>query len=235
MRNILTTTTLMLFLVSYSVLADGFGLSVTRVIFKGNSSSTTVVLRNSSAKDTYIVQARMSRTLDGFEQTPFTITPPIFRLEPDSTNNLRIKLNGSIELSQEHESVFYLNTRAIPATMKKDVKDGSNSISGTAQFGVGTIIKLFYRPKNLPGSSEEAQKNISFQIASNGLKVKNNSAFYVSFSKLSLAGESLLKKNSPAMIAPYSDITYITNKKSGKVNWNTINDFGGVNVYTTDL
>ncbi|HHI3898482.1 TPA: molecular chaperone [Klebsiella aerogenes] len=235
MRKLFATPALILILVSCSALADGFGLNVTRVIFKGNSDSTTVVLRNSSAKDTYIVQARVSKTVDGFEETPFNITPPIFRLEPESTNNLRIKLNGNNKLSKEHETVFYLNTRAIPASVKKDLIDGVNRVTGTAQFGVGTIIKLFYRPKSLPGSSEEAQKNISFQTVPSGLKIKNNSAFYVSFSKLSLAGESLLRKDAPTMIAPYSDIIYVTNKKSGKVIWNTINDFGGVDIYETAL
>ncbi|HCC5867069.1 TPA: molecular chaperone [Klebsiella aerogenes] len=230
-----TATALVFILFSCTALADGFGLNVTRVIFKGNNDSTTVVLRNSSSKDTYIVQARMSKTVDGFEETPFTITPPIFRLETESTNNLRIKLNHINDLPQKHESVFYLNTRAIPASIKKDEKDGTNRISGTAQFGVGTIIKLFYRPKNLPGSSEEAQKNVSFKRVPNGINVKNNSAFYVSFSKLSVEGESLLKKNLPAMISPYSDVTYVTKINSGKVTWNTINDFGGVNVYETDL
>lgn len=37
------------------------------------------------------------------------------------------------------------------------------------------------------------------------------------------------------MISPYSDVTYVTKINSGKVTWNTINDFGGVNVYETDL
>lgn len=235
MRKFIAATTLSFMFYSCTALADGFGLNVTRVIFKGSDESTTVVLRNSSSKDTYIVQARMSTTVDGFEQTPFTITPPIFRLEPKSTNNLRIKLNHINDLPQKHESVFYLNTRAIPASTKKDEEDGINRISGTAQFGVGTIIKLFYRPKNLPGSSEEAQKNISFKIEKNGIKVKNNSAFYVNFSKLSIEGESLLKKNLPVMISPYSDVTYKTKIYSGKVTWNTINDYGGINIYEKDL
>lgn len=235
MRKLFATPALILILVSYSALADGFGLNVTRVIFKGNNDSTTVVLRNSSAKDTYIVQSRISKTVDGFEKTPFIITPPIFRLDPESKNNLRIKLNESSKLPQDRESVFYLNTRAIPASMRKDLNDGSNHISGTAQFGVGTIIKLFYRPKKVQGSSEDAQKNISFEIVSDGLKIKNNSAFYVSFSNLSIAEESLLKKNAPAMIAPYTDIIYMTRKKSGNVTWSTINDFGGINTYATVL
>lgn len=235
MRKLFTLTGLLFSLFAGSVFADGFGINVTRVIFKGNSENTTVVLRNSSSKDTYIVQARMSKTVDGFEPTPFTITPPIFRLEPESTNNLRIRLSSHDSLAQDRESVFYLNTRAIPASIQKDEKNGINSITGTAQFGVGTIIKLFYRPKNISGSSDEAQKNLSFSFVNGGVKVINNSAFYVSFSKLMISGESLLKKNDKTMIAPYSEFIYKTDKKNGRINWSTINDYGGINAYAADL
>ncbi|MDU2098367.1 MAG: molecular chaperone, partial [Staphylococcus sp.] len=161
--------------------------------------------------------------------------PPIFRLDPESTNNLRIRLNGNASLPHDRETIFYLNTRAIPASLQKELKDGSNRISGTAQFGIGTIIKMFYRPKNLPKTSEEAQKDVSFTIVSNGLSVKNNSAFYVSFAGLSIDGESLLKQGTPVMIAPYSDFIYATAKKSGKISWKTINDYGGINAYTANL
>ncbi|HBU8526149.1 fimbrial biogenesis chaperone [Klebsiella aerogenes] len=235
MRKLFTSTGFLLALFTSTVFADGFGINVTRVIFKGNSNNTTVVLRNTSPKDTYIVQSRISKTVDGYEQTPFTITPPIFRLEPASTNNLRIRLNSSNLLSQDRETIFYLNTRAIPASIQKDKTDGVNRISGTAQFGVGTIIKLFYRPKNTPGTSDDAQKNVSFSTTPKGIKVKNNSAYYINFSSLTINGIPLIKNNAPSMIAPYDEFIYVSSIKKGKVSWSTINDYGGINAYTTDM
>ncbi|MDU2098541.1 MAG: hypothetical protein E7E86_09650, partial [Staphylococcus sp.] len=67
MIKFLTITGLMLVLSAGSALANGFGINVTRVIFKGNSDSSTVVLRNASPKDTYIVQPRVRKTVDGFD------------------------------------------------------------------------------------------------------------------------------------------------------------------------
>ncbi|BDH47359.1 fimbrial chaperone BcfG [Salmonella enterica subsp. enterica serovar Choleraesuis] len=226
---------LMLMLTANISLADGFGINATRVILKQGNDSTTVTLRNTSAQQSYIVQSRMSQTVDGFEQTPFIITPPIFRLDPESTNNLRIRLNGSSSLAQDRESVFYLNTRAIPASTQQGPTGNDKSISGTAQFGVGTIIKLFYRPKGLTGSAEDAQEKLSFMASPRGIRVINNAPYYVSFANLTVDGESLLQRNAPAMLAPFSEYVYPTSHKRGKVAWSTINDFGGINAHTTTL
>lgn len=235
MNRVLATMSLVFSLITGSALADGFGINVTRIIFNGNRNNATVTVRNTSAQDIYIVQARISKTVDGYESTPFVITPPIFRLDSESTNNLRIQLSSASNLSQDRESVFYLNTRAIPSSVRKNVNNDTDHISGTAQFGVGNIIKLFYRPAGLSGSVENAQRAISFIPEGKGIRVKNNSAYYISFARMTIAGESLLKQNAPTMLAPYSDYVYSVGTKHGKVAWATINDFGGLNEHTANL
>ena len=235
MKKFFATAGLIYFITTGSVLADGFGINVTRVIFKGNSTNSTVTVRNTSSNEIYIVQARMSKTVDGFESTPFAITPPIFRLDPESTNSLRIQIGSRDTLPQDRESVFYLNARAIPASVQKGLGNDADRISGTAQFGIGSIIKLFYRPMGLPGSADSAQRSLTFRVGADGIRVKNNSAFHVSFASLTLGGESLLKRNTPAMLAPYSEYVYAAGNRHGKVVWSTINDFGGINEYTANL
>ncbi|WP_279206111.1 fimbrial biogenesis chaperone [Obesumbacterium proteus] len=213
--------------------AEGFGINVTRIVFQEYFDSTTVTLRNTSTSQAYVVQARMSQTIDGFEDTPFIVTPPIFRLDPDTTNNLRIKLDKKSVLPVDRESIFYLNTRAIPSSMQNSYKGDSKRISGVAQFGVGTIIKLFYRPKGLASSPEDAQRKIKFSKTANEMHVRNNSPYFINFASLKIDGKSLIKKNTPAMLEPYSEYFYPTEIKHGKITWSTINDFGGINEYTS--
>ncbi len=235
MKKLFATTGLIFLLTTGLARGDGFGINVTRVIFKGSNDSAMVTLRNTSSHETFIVQTRISKTVDGFESTPFTITPPIFRLDSNSTNNLRIQLGNRNSLQKDRESVFYLNSRAIPASMQKEPDSDARHISGTAAFGVGTIIKLFFRPEGLPGSAESAQQDLVFTAAENGIKVRNNSAYHVSFASLSIAGEPLLINHAPTMLAPYSEYVYASGKKHGRIAWATINDFGGKNAHTTDL
>nr|MDQ6119426.1 fimbria/pilus periplasmic chaperone [Klebsiella pneumoniae subsp. pneumoniae] len=40
---------------------------------------------------------------------PFMVTPPLFRLEPNSQNSVLIVRNGAAQLPADRESVFYLS------------------------------------------------------------------------------------------------------------------------------
>lgn len=220
---------------SSGALADGFGINATRLIYPQGADSISVSVRNTQPVMPYLVQASVSKSAESREATPFVVTPPLFRLEPKSVNQIRIAGNDAA-LPKDRESVFYFHATAIPASNAPTVEKSKSGVQAAVQFGVGSIIKLFYRPEGLPSTAADAQKNLQFSRANNGLQVNNPSPYFVSLASIKFAGQSL-KLDSPAalMIAPFGSHTYPSSAKSGVIEWQTINDQGAVDAFKQTL
>ncbi|HHH1181463.1 TPA: molecular chaperone [Yersinia enterocolitica] len=226
---------LSLFASSFAAQAEGFGINATRLIYPQGAPSINVTVRNTLAATPYLVQTGISRMQHKYEPAPFSVTPPLFRLEAGSTNQIRI-VAQNVNAPNNHESVFFFHASAIPASTMPESGNQRAGVSGTVQFGVGNIIKLFYRPSGLPSSSAAAQRDLQFSRVKDGIKVSNNSPYFVSFASLKI-GDQAAKLDSPAalMIAPFSHHTYPSSVTTGKVQWQTINDEGGINVFNQTL
>ena len=212
--------------------AEGFGINATRLIYPENEKSISVTLRNTMRNSPYLVQTNVSAEQSKMVAAPFIVTPPLFRLEPQSTNQVRITFKGSA-LPQDRESVFYFNAAGIPASSSPAKEQQTAGVRGMAQFGVGNIIKLFYRPDGLKVTSAEAQKNLIFSRDLKGLRVSNESPYFVSFASMKIAGRGVaLDTPQQKMIAPFSSYVYPTSAKSGDISWETINDVGGIDAHT---
>lgn len=221
-----------LLLSSTVVEADGFGINATRLIYPANESSISVTLRNTMKNNSYLVQANVSSEQNKFIGAPFFVTPPLFRLEPQSTNQVRISYKGSA-LPKDRESVFYFHATGIPASSSPASEQQTAGVSGMAQFGVGNIIKLFFRPNGLKTTSAEAQEKLTFSKVASGLEVTNTSPYFVSFASLNVAGKSVaLDTPEQKMIAPFSSHIYPISAKAGDISWQTINDVGGIDAHT---
>ncbi|MBC3219661.1 fimbrial biogenesis chaperone [Serratia fonticola] len=223
-----------LIVAAFQVQADGFGINATRLIYPENASSISLTLRNTQPHTPYLVQTSISRQQQTLEAAPFSVTPPLFRLEPMSVNQLRIAFTGA-SLPGNRESVFYLHAKAIPASMQVEASQPDNGVQGSARFGVGNIIKLFYRPTGLRGSAEEAQKGLQFTRVPGGLKVSNPSPYFVSLAMLEVDGKKLALDTSAAlMLAPEGSHTWPV-AGVRKVKWQTINDTGGTSAFNATL
>lgn len=211
------------------VLAEGFGINSTRVIFNQAESHASVTFRNTTTKTPYLVQVMLTQDAEGVrENTPFSLLPPIFRLEPDSRQQVRI--NGKpASLPSDRESVFYLNARAIPSTTDT-VNTRSNA---QIRVGVANVIKLFYRPSNLPMTPGDALQALSFSAVGDGIKAINKSPYYISLASLSFNHQPVTLKigSGNAMIAPFGDYVYPTSVRQGKVTWGAINDYGATETF----
>lgn len=233
--NLIKFMTVALLSYSQGPLAAGFGINATRLIFPENAENISVSVRNTQPELSYLVQTFLSTSQEGHETTPFMVTPPLFRLESNSVNQLRITGSGA-GLPKDRESVFYFHATAIPASKAPKALQQSSGVQGGAQFGVGNIIKLFYRPSGLPSNSASAQKTLQFSKLNNALKVINPSPYFVSLAGLTYGGQSI-KLDTPAalMIAPFGTHTYPTTVKQGVIEWTTINDQGGVDAFKQSL
>lgn len=215
--------------------AEGFGINATRLIYPENEKSISVTLRNTMKDQLYLVQVSVSKEQNKAVSAPFIVTPPLFRLEPKSINQVRIAYKGE-GLPRDRESVFYFSATGIPASSSPKPEDQKAGVQGMAQFGVGNIIKIFYRPKGLTTTSDEAQKNLKFKNVNSGLQAENQSPYYVSLASLNVNGKKIsLDSPNEKMIAPYSSHIYLTNTKTGNVSWQTINDVGGVDAHKVEL
>ncbi|MFO6298356.1 fimbrial biogenesis chaperone [Rahnella selenatireducens] len=188
----------------------------TRVIYEANKKEASLPLSNKSESKPFLIQSWIENS-DGKTRGPFVVTPPLFRLNANDENNLRIAYTGG-ELPQDKESIFYINVRAIPSTPENDINE--------LRLVIKTRIKLFYRPKNLQGKAYEAYKLLTFSRTHDQLKITNPSSYYVVFSYLTV-GNILLKDTE--MIAPGSQINVKLpgNITGNTVEWSAINDYGG--------
>lgn len=221
--------TLAVLLAGYSLLAsaDGVGIDATRIIYPEQSKSVTTSVRNTDTKHSYLTLVGVSATPEG-GNAPFVATPPLFRMEPDGRNQIRITRARQTGLPSDRESLFWFGMRAIPSS--EDVKGSPTKLTGSTQIALGTFIKLIYRPANLPVTPEKGFGMLTFTRANDGVKVHNASPYYVSFFSLKVGGRELITSGQKVkMVAPLSDVMVPGKRLSfpAKVNWTAINDIGG--------
>ncbi|EKT60852.1 molecular chaperone [Providencia sneebia] len=199
----------------------GVGLSQTRIIIEGASHSASISARNEDDKP-YLVANFITQQLDSKTPTEglFVITPSIFKLTPKQRNIIKIKAISS-KFPKDRESMYYFHSRNIPELNEND----------GMKVGLENIIKVFYRPENLPMQQETAFKNIKIKSTESGIKLLNDSPYYVNLAGLFVNSKrvKLNKKNN--VLAPFSEMSYPSEMKNGTVKWAVINDLGGYDEY----
>lgn len=213
----------------------GLQLNQTRVIFNAKAKNATTTIKNHSDR-VYLVKANVMATLDlsaakkgTVDSTvPFMVTPPLFRLEPNSQSTVLVVRDGTAELPTDRESVFYLSLLAIPST-SKSTEERNAGVSAQVSVGIQTIIKLFYRPEGLSIPVQYAPKKLTFRQVGQNLQVGNPTPYFVTLAKLTLNGKSMDVRDAEAgaMIAPFSTQNYPITGQAQQATWTVINDYGG--------
>lgn len=199
----------------------GIVIGGTRVIYNSDKKEVSLSIHNSDSSP-FLIQSWLDDTKNnasGNGSVPFIVTPPLFRLNPDATNSLRIVKTGN--LPNDRESAYWLNIKSIPAT--------NPNAENELNISVNSRIKLFYRPANLNASDASvAYKKITFSRSGDKVYAHNPTAYYISFGELSVNGKKI---NNPGMIEPHGkaswDIYEKTTSPSFNVTWSAINDYGG--------
>ncbi|WP_127959443.1 molecular chaperone [Serratia microhaemolytica] len=213
----------------------GISIDSSRIVFHASNDSrgqSVGVTSAASSPQPYLVKAQVTRDLQGLEtQTPFVVTPALFRLEPGSTNQVLV-MKRSGKLPQDRESIFYFRSLAMPAGKKLSPNEAP-VIGGTLKVATAAVIKLFYRPAGLKFSQRQAMGMLQFSRSEQGLKVNNPTPYYITLSTLHVAGSvvSLNIADGETLIAPFSHKIYINAPQQGKVEWKAINDFGATEAF----
>jgi P pilus assembly chaperone PapD len=209
-------------------------VSSTRVVFPAQEGEVTVRLSNEgnrpSLVEAWIDSGDVNSTPDK-ANTPFLITPPLFRMEANKDQNLRI-LATPAQLPGDRESLFWLNVLEIPSKPTTAETQGKNIL----QFAIRSRLKLFYRPAHLPGDPLTAPNQLIWKAIPDGagyaLEVNNPTPYHITFNDVSLDVGGKHYAIEASMVAPLGSLR-LTFKGllqapsiGTPVVYDTVNDYG---------
>lgn len=230
----LITTIFSLIFITQTAFA-GMTISGTRVIFPGNEREQTVRTTNKGTTP-LLVQVWVD---DGGKnddinsiKVPFTVTPPVYRVEPGKGQSVRLIYNG-MSLPQDRESVFWFNLLEIPP------ENAAAKETDRLELAFRTRIKIFYRPPVLKSGSVQEVDQLKWEIMSpaKGIKVTNPTPYYISFDSAYITSGSTKSPLVVDMIPPFSSKEMVVDSKAprpattGSVTVRLINDYGSIAEY----
>jgi len=153
-------------------------LTGTRVIYPASSSGQTLQLSNADAHP-YLVQMWVdagdpdSTPEEALFDAPFTLSPPIFRMAPDSGQAVRLMFTGEEALPSDRESLFYLNFTQIPALTQAEREENLLLLT------LKNRVKVFYRPRGLPPyHPRQIACALRVHVGADGVQIENPTAFH---------------------------------------------------------
>ncbi|MPW16599.1 fimbria/pilus periplasmic chaperone [Paraburkholderia sp. CNPSo 3157] len=155
----------------------------TRVVYPSDEREVTVKLVNEGAGPA-LVQAWLDTgdpaTLPEDAKVPFSLSPPLFRLDSKKGQSLRLVYSQE-PLAQDRETLYWLNVLEVPPLV-----NGPAAEKNSLQVAFRTRIKVFFRPAGLPGNSREAPAQITWKFVKSvkggyALQATNPTPYYVTF------------------------------------------------------
>ena len=205
----------------------------TRVIYNASDAEAVVKLSNEGPRPALVqnwIDNGNPRAAPSVIDVPFTVTPPVARIDPGKGQTLRILYTGE-PLPQDRESVFYLNVMEIPP------KPGSDAPANWLQLAFRSRIKLFFRPQGLKGSAGDAPALITWSLVREGegwaLEARNPTPYHVSFAALELhSGGHTASFQDGGMVSPGETRRFplageVAAGAEGRVSYHAISDYGG--------
>ena len=214
-------------------------VSGTRVVFPAKVGEVTLRLTNEGAQpalvEAWIDRGNPQSTPDKVD-VPFLITPPLFRMNAQQGQSLRIVYTQE-PLPADRESLFWLNVLEVPPKPSGPDVAGKNLL----QLAIRSRLKLFFRPDSLPGDPLKAPSQLSWKAAADGvshmLEVRNPTPYYITFSAITLTVDGKDYAVDTGMVAPQATLRLTVPKlqqspaAGARVAYTTINDYGAATVF----
>ncbi|HCD3190886.1 TPA: fimbria/pilus periplasmic chaperone [Klebsiella oxytoca] len=198
--------------------AGGITLDGTRIVYPAGQKQVAVSVRNTSPKSSFMVQSWTEQS-DGRKTADFIVTPPLYVSGPGNENTLRLMYVGA-PVKADRETLYYFNTKAIPAM---DKKDGENK--NLLMLAAITRIKLFVRPEGLTPSVDKAPAALNFRRDGKSLEVVNPTPYYITLAQINIGGHKL----PDTMVAPRGSIRMpLPATTDNTISYRNINDYGAV-------
>lgn len=169
----------------------------TRILYPAVAREVSVNLTN-PADTPRVVQAWIdsgdARVAPEYSDVPFSVTPPILRIEPGKGQALRIAFHPAQGqgVATDRESVYWLNVLSIRPT------PSGNHLN----LAFRTRIKLFLRPETLRTPPMPLQWRVLSRSPLQ-LQARNDSAYHVTLSQVTWrVGGAEYRNDDPPMIPP---------------------------------
>lgn len=190
----------------------------TRVIYSGDKSDATISVKNNDSALPYLIQTWVDPFNNSSSQKkpPFTVIPPVSRLEARQEKVLRImKVQG--DLPQDRESVFWLNIKNIPPS-----SNNPNSLD----VAIKTRIKLFWRPASIKATPESMAAKVKWSVKDKQLIVENPGPIHINVMNVTVDGKDVPLN----IIRPFETLTLQlpAGVTGHSMVWRYVNDFGAI-------
>lgn len=206
----------------------------TRVIFPAKDGEVTVRLTNDNTKPALIeawIDSGDEHSTPDKVDTPFLITPPLFRMEPHKEQSLRI-IATPAQLPADRESLFWLNVLEIPPKPTGPQYTGKNLL----QFAVRSRLKFFYRPAQLPGDPSKAPAEIIWKVVRDGngyaVEANNPTAYHITIVELTMDVGGKPYSADAGMVNPLSTLRMLLKgltsapSADAEITYSIVNDYG---------
>ncbi|KGQ20724.1 Chaperone protein EcpD [Lysobacter dokdonensis DS-58] len=205
----------------------GVVLANTRVVFSGDARDVTVRLSNRHAYPV-LVEAWVDSPIEG-AHVPFAADPPLFRIDPGKGQALRVHRLPGV-LPEDRETLFWLNVLDVPPDPPATAEGSDMKIA------LQTRVKLFHRPKGLPGAPAEAPAALHWRVLDDArIAVDNPTPYHVTIARI--AGHDGWDVQG-VMVAPFAGVVVPYSKArggSGRIVFEAINDLGGRDKFDSPL
>lgn len=200
----------------------GITLSTTRIIYNESAREAAITISTSGENRPYLVQSWLENIDNSDRSPPFIITPPLFKLMPNTTWQIRMT-KISDNLPGDRESLFWFNVKAIPAS---DSNERNRMLIATK-----SVMKLIWRPASLnAAAAADALKQVTAQGNGQAITLNNPTPYFINIGALRVNGQSV---DSPGFIAPFATHAIRHSQRQGRLELQAINDYGGLTPATT--
>lgn len=187
----------------------------TRVVIYDNEQAKNLSLANMNAfpviTQLWVDNGGIDVTPENAE-APVMVVPAMIKFSPGEHKIIKL-INLSEVINKNQEEMYWLNIYEIPP------KPNNDTFSSDGQLLVLTIktqIKVFLRPIILKAEQDKRFDKQSFSIGNNGLTIKNDSPFFIVYSKVSLSDGFHEVELYPETLPPFTNKTIDISSK-GKV------------------
>ncbi|HFT1960670.1 TPA: molecular chaperone [Enterobacter ludwigii] len=222
---ILLSSAFLAFSVQSAVIISG-----TRIIYPEKDKEVSIKMTN-NGKSPVLIQSWIDsgdpKSRPDNAQAPFTLTPPINRVDPGKGQSLRIRYTGEA-LPQDKESIFYLNVLEIPARVNNT--EGENVL----QMAFRSRLKLFFRPSGLLTHASDAPQQMKWARNGTTITATNPTPYFINIAYFSEDRDGKVSIGSGGMITPGATKTFTLSRNTQNYYPFIINDYGAMRLIETE-
>ena len=211
----------------------------TRVIYPADQQEVVVRLENKGNRPA-LVQTWLDtgdvRSTPATAQTPFSLSPPIFRIEPHQQQAVRMRYAGE-SAPGDRERLYWLNVLEVPPLAADAAQNNQIELAFRSR------LRVFLRPQALPYPVSSAPAKLQWQLVRHGqgfaLQASNPTPYHISLTSVDLLSDGKRFSKAPnqepndSLLLPAGDVKVfalpqLRDRPNGtpKVEFTSVSDFG---------